>query len=264
MKRLDIVLTERGLTRSRTAAVGLIKGEAVTVNGKIAVKPSFGVSDSDIISIVDGPEFVSRGGLKLKKAINVFGIDLSGAVCADIGASTGGFTDCMLKNGAEKVYAVDVGSGQLVKEIADDPRVVNMENTNIRYLQCESIGEVDFVGCDVSFISLSYVFPTVRKILKQTGCAVFLIKPQFEAGKGNIGKNGIVKSAFIHESVINKILHCAEENGLHPAGIDYSPIKGGEGNLEFLLYINQSSYGNIDSDVKSTVEKAHLNFGGVK
>lgn len=264
MKRLDIFLKENGLTESRSSAAALIKDNMVTVNGKVISKTSYLVADTDKIEIIHEPEFVSRGGYKLKKAIESFSVNLENSVCMDIGASTGGFTDCMLKNGAVKVFAVDVGTGQLADKLKHDPGVVNMEQTNIRNLNPNDFPQIDFIGCDVSFISLKHVFPVIKKVLKNNGDAVCLVKPQFEAGKENIGKKGIVKSFYIHTQVLEQTVNNAEENGLYVSALDYSPIKGGEGNIEFLILLKNCDKKNNNLNINSVVESAHAEFGGVK
>ena len=185
--------------------------------------------------------YVSRGGLKLEKAMNCFPIDLKDGVCMDMGASTGGFTDCMLQNGARKVYALDVGYGQLDYKLRVDPRVVNMEKTNIRYLDTDLIEEpVDFVSIDVSFISVKHMFPVVQKVLDSSGHMVCLIKPQFEAGREQVGKNGIVRDPAVHRQVIENVLRYASENGLEPLGLAFSPVKGTKGNIEYLLFAGKA------------------------
>lgn len=261
MKRLDIILAEKGFCKSRSAAAGLIKEGKVLVNGQESRKPAQLVSDDDEISLKEKMEFVGRGGLKLKKAISDFQISLTGAICADIGASTGGFTDCMLQNGAAKVYAIDVGSGQLDPSLAADSRVVNMENTNIRYLSENAIPPMDFIGVDVSFISLSYVFPLLSRFLKESGSAVCLIKPQFEAGRENVGKGGLVKSAKIHEQVIGNLCEIAKANGLYPVQLDFSPIKGGDGNREYLIYLKRQKTDSSEIKIQNTIKAAFQTLG---
>ncbi|MBF1360088.1 MAG: TlyA family RNA methyltransferase [Mogibacterium diversum] len=186
-------------------------------------------------------KYVSRGGLKLEKAIQSFNIKLNGCYAVDMGASTGGFTDCMLMNGALKVYALDVGYGQLDYKLRVDPRVINMEKTNIRYLDTTLIEEpIDFISIDVSFISLRHMFPVASKILKDTGAVMCLIKPQFEAGREQVGKKGIVRDSKVHVEVIENVIGYASDNGLYPHGLDYSPVKGTKGNIEYLLYLRKT------------------------
>ena len=206
--------------------------------------------------------YVSRGGLKLEKAMKNFGVELEGKVCMDVGASTGGFTDCMLQNGAVKVYSVDVGHGQLDWKLRNDPRVVCMEKTNIRYVTPEDIEEpVDFSSIDVSFISLTKVLLPVRNLLSQDGQIVCLIKPQFEAGREKVGKKGVVRDPAVHKEVIEKVIAFAKEQYLQPLALDFSPIKGPEGNIEYLLYLQKKPEGSEmtdgDMDVDAVVGQAH-------
>ena len=235
--RLDVYLAENGLCRSRSRAQELIRKGAVSVGGKTQTKPSFEVPDGAEVDLLPDTGFVGRGGEKLEGAVRAFGLDFSGKVCADLGASTGGFTDCMLRRGAAKVYAIDVGSGQLDPSLAAAERVVNMENTNIRYMDPALIAPVDFAAADLSFISLKYIFPVLRGMLAPDARAVCLVKPQFEAGREHIGKNGIVKDKKIHRAVLESVTASACENGLYPLALAVSPIRGGDGNTEFLLYL---------------------------
>ena len=200
------------------------------------------VKDTDIIEVRGAVNpYVSRGGLKLHKAVQNFGLSLEGCVCMDIGASTGGFTDCMLSNGAAKVYAIDVGYGQLAWKLRCDERVVNMERTNFRYVTHEQIPEqVDFASVDVSFISLRKILPVMRELLRDGGRAVCLIKPQFEAGRENVGKKGVVRDRAVHESVVASITEFAVESGFNVCNVDFSPIKGPEGNIEYLMLVEKS------------------------
>ena len=204
-------------------------------------------------------KYVSRGGLKLEKALNVFGIDLNGKICMDIGASTGGFTDCMLKNGAKQVFAVDVGYGQLAWSLRSDERVVNMERTNIRYVEREQMGTaIDFASIDVSFISLKLVLPVVFELLSENGECVCLIKPQFEAGQESVGKKGVVRDKNVHKDVINNTILFTKEAGFDILGLDFSPIRGPEGNIEYLLHICRSPHcASVTIDVDSIVELSH-------
>lgn len=238
--RLDLFTVENGLIKSRERAKEMIKSGNVTVNGKIVTKASADVSEADKVEITGGElPYVGRGGLKLETAINAFKIRLDGLVCMDIGASTGGFTDCMLKNNAAKVYAVDVGHGQLDEALRSDSRVVNMEKTNIKDVSADFFGdEIGFISADVSFISVTQIFPKISELLSGEYAAV-LIKPQFEAGRSNIGKNGIVKDKKVHCSVIKQVSVSAAENGLSSMGIIPSPITGGDGNIEYLLYLRK-------------------------
>ncbi len=260
--RLDTEIVNRGLAESREKAKAMIMSGIVYINNQKALKAGDKVKDGDQIE-VRGQKlpFVSRGGLKLDKAIKCFDIDLTDNVCMDIGASTGGFTDCMLQNNAAKVYAVDVGYGQLAWKLRNDPRVINMERTNIRYLDYELITEdIDFVSIDVAFISLKHVLPVAYNVLKSGGKLVALIKPQFEAGKDEVGKKGVVRDIVTHRKVINNILELSISLGFSVDKLDYSPIKGPEGNIEFLLLLrkNEEIHNFVDSEmVIHTTENAH-------
>lgn len=257
--RLDMVIKEK-LNISRQKAQDLILNNGISVNNKIINKPSYKVSAYDDVNVNNTEnilKYVSRGGYKLEKAIDSFDLDVKG-VCVDIGASTGGFTDCMLQNGAEIVYAVDVGSNQLVENLRNDSRVVSMENCDIR---TADVPRADFIGCDVSFISLTKIFKNVFKILKDNGCGIFLIKPQFEAGKENISKKGIVKNPKIHKKVIRDIINNAAENNLYVKSVTYSPIQGGNGNIEYLILLNKTEGIFVNQqDIDLTVENAFNNF----
>ena len=240
--RLDVAVFERGLAETREKAKALIMAGSVYLNGKKALKGGAAVKDTDIIEVRGAVNpYVSRGGLKLHKAVQNFGLSLEGCVCMDIGASTGGFTDCMLSNGAAKVYAIDVGYGQLAWKLRCDERVVNMERTNFRYVTHEQIPEqVDFASVDVSFISLRKILPVMRELLRDGGRAVCLIKPQFEAGRENVGKKGVVRDRAVHESVVASITEFAVESGFNVCNVDFSPIKGPEGNIEYLMLVEKS------------------------
>lgn len=240
--RLDLAVFERGLAETREKAKALIMAGSVYLNGQKALKGGAAVKDTDIIEVRGAVNpYVSRGGLKLHKAVQNFGLSLEGCVCMDIGASTGGFTDCMLSNGAAKVYAIDVGYGQLAWKLRCDERVVNMERTNFRYVTHEQIPEqVDFASVDVSFISLRKILPVMRELLRDGGRAVCLIKPQFEAGRENVGKKGVVRDRAVHESVVASITEFAVESGFNVCNVDFSPIKGPEGNIEYLMLVEKS------------------------
>lgn len=227
-KRLDVLLTERGLQESRQRAQAVIMSGEVFVNGQRVDKPGTAVAEDARIEVRGGTlAYVSRGGLKLEKAMAAFPIDLNGAVCADIGASTGGFTDCMLQNGAEKVYAVDVGYGQLAWKLRSDPRVVCLERTNARYLTHEQVPDaLDFASVDVSFISLKLILPPLNGLLKDGGHAACLVKPQFEAGREKVGKKGVVRDPAVHLEVLEHFLDHARGRGLHSAGTDLFPHPG--------------------------------------
>ena len=240
--RLDLAVFERGHTESREKAKALIMAGAVYVNGQKQLKAGTNVTEDDVIEVRgEKMPYVSRGGFKLEKAMNEFGLTLEGKVCMDIGASTGGFTDCMLQNGAVKVYAIDVGYGQLAWKLRTDERVVNLERTNFRYVTEEQVPEpVDFASVDVSFISLRIILPVLRERLADGGQAVCLIKPQFEAGRENVGKKGVVRDKSVHRDVIEAITTFALENGFTLLGLTFSPIKGPEGNIEYLMYIEKA------------------------
>lgn len=259
--RLDVWLVEQGMFPSREQAKAAIAEGKIYVNDKPADKPGQGVpSDAKIELRGERMPYVSRGGRKLEKALRVFGIALDGAVAMDIGASTGGFTDCMLQNGAAKVYSVDVGTDQLDARLRADPRVVNMEQTNIRAVTAEDIPEqLDFFSVDVSFISLCLVLPAANALLKEKGEAVCLIKPQFEAGRGNVGKKGVVRERKVQEDVLARICSFVNELGFSIRGLDFSPIKGPEGNIEFLIHIQKTpgDVKNIPLDFRGLVQMAH-------
>ena len=260
--RLDVALTERGLIRSREKAKSKIKNGLVSVNGSTQTKPGFPVTETDIIAVSDDTEeYVGRGALKLEKAVEVFNINLQDAVCIDVGASTGGFTEVMLRNGAKTVYAVDVGHGQLDKKLADDPRVINMEGTNFRYCTEKDFPDIiDFISVDVSFISLRLILPVIKTILKDEGTALCLVKPQFEAGKGIVGKSGVIKDINKHIEIVNDICCFSQECAFSISGLDYSPVKGSKGNIEYLLYLKKTDCINNSSssiDIKRTVLDSH-------
>lgn len=237
--RLDVYLAEHGLAESRTAAKSLINIGGVTVNGKLA-KPSLEVTDADRIELNELmlPKYVGRGALKLEGALERWDIGLDGMTCIDIGASTGGFTDCMLQHGAARVYAVDVGSGQLHERLRNDDRVISLENTDIRGFELPpEIPAADFIGTDVSFISLRLVLPHIYRLLGEGKTAVALIKPQFEAGRANLSKKGIVRSESARKKAVEEISAFAKKCGFSVLGTEQSPITGGDGNVEYLLYI---------------------------
>ena len=264
--RLDILLVERGLQESRQRAQAAIMSGLVFVNGQRVDKAGTSISNEAAIEIRGNPlKYVSRGGLKLEKAMASFPIALEGCTCADIGASTGGFTDCMLQNGAAKVYAVDVGYGQLAWSLRNDPRVVCLERTNARYLTDEQVPEpLDFVSIDVSFISLRLILPAVHELLKARGHIVCLVKPQFAAGREKVGKKGVVREPAVHLEVLEQFLVHAKESNFTVLGLTYSPIRGPEGNLEYLGYLEKGLWGVPEFDLKALVEESHqvLNEGG--
>lgn len=261
--RLDIYLVENNFASGRDKAKALIMSGCVFVNNQKADKAGLLVSEDDVIEVRGGEErYVSRGGYKLEKAVNSFNLKLEGLTCMDIGASSGGFTDCMLQNGAKKVYAVDVGYGQLAWSLRNDSRVVVMERTNIRYVKEEDISEkLDFVSIDVSFISLKLVLPVAHSLLKDGGQVVCLVKPQFEAGREKVGKGGVVKEKSTHIEVIQNVISAARSIGFNVSGIDYSPIKGPKGNIEYLLLLKKES--PLDEDfsdkIRAVVDEAHIN-----
>lgn len=260
-ERLDILLVSKGLAVSRERAKTTIMAGLVLVDGQKVDKAGTLVPETAQLQILgDSIGYVSRGGLKLARALEYFNIDLTGAIMADIGASTGGFTDCALQRGAKKVFAIDVGYGQLAWSLRTDPRVVNMERTNIRNVTLDQIGhQLDFATIDVAFISLQKVFPTLALLLAPHGSAVALIKPQFEAGREKVGKKGVVKDPAVHREVIENVLSFACANGLTPTGLTYSPIKGPEGNIEYLVYLqkNGPELADFQSAIEAVVNEAH-------
>ena len=258
-KRLDVVLVEKGLAASREKAKALIMAGKVLVNENKIDKAGTEV-DSELPIRLLGQDipYVSRGGLKLEKALQVFPVDLTGTVVADLGASTGGFVDCALQNGAAKVFAIDVGYNQLDWKLRTDERVISMEKTNARYLEADSLGEqVDVVTTDVSFISLDKILPPAMSFLKDGGHVLALIKPQFEAGREKVGKKGVVRDTAVHQEVIEKILQLCREIDLTVWGLDFSPVKGPEGNIEYLLWGRKDSYTDFTADAAAVVAAAH-------
>ena len=249
-ERLDILLVQKGLAASREKAKAIIMSGIVYVDGEKEDKAGTTFPENAVIEVKGSTlKYVSRGGLKLEKAMTNFDIELDGKVCMDVGSSTGGFTDCMLQNGAVKVYSVDVGHGQLDWKLRNDERVVCMEKTNIRYVKPTDIDEeLDFASIDVSFISLTKVLLPVKELLKEDGCIVCLIKPQFEAGREKVGKKGVVRDKKVHFEVIDMVINYADSIELHPLMLDFSPVKGPEGNIEYLLYLTK------DKSFKDKVE----------
>jgi len=259
-KRLDVLLTEQLYAETRSKAQAIIMAGQVYVNGQKADKP--GVSYEENVQIeVRGQTcpYVSRGGLKLEKALRDFGVKPEGFVCSDSGASTGGFTDCLLQQGASKVFAIDVGYGQLDWKIRSDPRVVVMERTNIRYVTPEDLGEpLDLSVIDVSFIGLEIVLPTIKTLLKpEAGQVLCLIKPQFEAGKENVGKKGVVRDAAIHKMVLDNFVALVAGLDFRILGLTFSPVKGPEGNIEFLAHLTLADVPGIQPDTAQVVAQAH-------
>lgn len=259
--RLDIAVFEQGYAPSREKAKAIIMAGQVYVNNQKVDKAGFELKEGDILEVRGKTlKYVSRGGLKLEKAMQEFPITLDKKTCMDVGASTGGFTDCMLQNGATKVYSIDVGYGQLAWKLRTDERVVNLERTNFRYVTREQVpDEVDFASVDVSFISLSHILPVLNTLLSADGSAVCLIKPQFEAGKDKVGKKGVVRDLAVHLEVVEKIINLAVENGFSVMGLQFSPIKGPEGNIEYLVYLQKSNEPIISDsvDAKALVNQSH-------
>lgn len=263
--RIDMHITELGLFDSREKAKRAIMAGIVLVNGQVVDKPGMDIPEDAEITLKENPnKYVSRGGLKLEKAMNEYGISLEGKTCMDIGASTGGFTDCMLKNGAAKVFSVDVGYGQLDYSLRTNPLVVNMERTNIRHVTLEQIGQaLDFVSIDVSFISLKLVLPVAMTLMAVESEIVFLIKPQFEAGREQVGKHGVVREPKVHAQVLRDVTLIAEELGLQIKALTFSPIRGPKGNIEFLCYAKKTEAPPEMSIINSTmieelVKRAHV------
>ena len=263
-KRIDLLLTEKNFFESRTKSQAMIMSGKILVNGQKIDKAGTLVNvDSNIEIIGEEMPFVSRGGFKLQKALDVFKIDLSEKICADIGASTGGFTDCMLQNGAAKVYAVDVGYGQLAWKLRNDNRVINMERTNIRNVTRADISdEINFASIDVAFISLDKVLPVVFELLSDDGEVAALIKPQFEAGRDKVGKKGVVRDKKVHAEVLNYVLNFAQSLNFKICGLDFSPIKGPEGNIEYLTFLKKNFNAeeiNLN-EINFVIDAAHNNF----
>lgn len=263
-KRLDVLLFEKGMAESRQKAQAIIMSGQVFVDEQRVDKAGAAVDEAARIEVRGQTlAYVSRGGLKLEKAMSTFPISLKGAVCADIGASTGGFTDCMLQNGAVKVYAVDVGYGQLAWKLRSDERVVCMERTNARYLTREQIAEeLNFVSIDVSFISLHLILPAVRALLSEEGQVVCLVKPQFEAGREKVGKKGVVRDPQVHLEVLEQFLRHAAEADFTVKGITFSPIRGPEGNIEYLGFLQAGALAPWQGDLKAVVDASHAELEG--
>lgn len=257
-KRLDMYLVDNGFVPSREKARGIIMSGCVYVNNQKSDKAGDMVADTSTVEVRGGElKYVSRGGLKLEKAVASFNIDLTDKICMDVGASTGGFTDCMLQNGAKKVYSVDVGYGQLAWKLRQDERVVNLERKNIRFVDEVDVPDsLDFSSIDVAFISLKLVLPVVFRLLKPMGEGVALIKPQFEAGRDKVGKKGVVRDKQTHIDVIENVLAFTREIGFSVTAVTYSPIKGPEGNIEYLMHISKDNTNN-EIDVVTIVEQSH-------
>ena len=255
-ERLDVFLVQQGLANSRELAKAYIMAGNVYVDGQKEDKAGTKVAVTAKLEVKGNQmKYVSRGGYKLEKAMDVFGIRLDGKICLDIGASTGGFTDCMLQNGASKVYAIDVGYGQFAWKLRNDERVVCLEKTNVRYVTHEQVpDEGDFASIDVSFISLTKVLPAVLGVLGEKGRLVCLIKPQFETGREKVGKKGVVRDSSVHREVIEMIVEYVRTQGLGILGLDFSPIKGPEGNIEYLIYLDKSRSGMHEDEVQARVD----------
>lgn len=256
-ERLDVLLVQKGLAESREKAKTMIMEGNVFVDGQREDKAGTNFDTEAEIEVRGNTlKYVSRGGLKLEKAMKEFNISLEGMVCMDIGASTGGFTDCMLQNGAVKVYSVDVGYGQFAWKLRNDPRVVCMEKTNIRYVTPEDIADIlDFASVDVSFISLTKVLVPARELLRDGGRMVCLIKPQFEAGREKVGKKGVVRDPKVHEEVISRIVRHADEVSFEVLDLSYSPIRGPEGNIEYLIHLRKNPERTVYPDIPAVFEK---------
>ena len=260
--RLDSIAAGRGLFESREKAKASIMAGLVYVDGQRIDKPGTKIDTQAEITVASaGCPYVSRGGLKLEKAIGCFGLDLKGAKAVDIGASTGGFTDCMLQNGVSHVTCIDVGYGQLDWKLRNDPRVTNLEKTNVRYLDADDVGtDHDFISIDVSFISLKLVLPVAARLLREEGQLVCLVKPQFEAGREQVGKKGIVRDPAVHRHVIRQVIGYGKDAGLASVGLDFSPVTGTKGNIEYLLFMTKKLCDNTmgEEDVSRIVEQSHL------
>lgn len=266
--RLDILLYNRGMAASREKARAFILAGEVKVNGKIVDKPGSNVDEEADVEIINSvPKYVSRGGLKLEKAIADFQVEFAGRTVLDVGASTGGYTDCALQHGAAQVYALDVGYGQLDWSLRNDPRVVVRERINIRYFSLEDLGEaVDIITVDVSFISTALVFPVLGNLLKADGTIISLIKPQFEVGRDKVGKKGVVREAELHRQVLLNCVTYAEKAGLYCTGITYSPITGPQGNIEYFIKLNKTpeSLEKLEEAAVQVVDESHRQLGGKK
>lgn len=266
-KRLDTVVVDLGFAETRSKASAIIMSGEIFVNGQKETKAGYAVKDTDKIEFKGKKmPFVSRGGYKLEKAMKTFPITLENCICMDIGASTGGFTDCMLQCGASKVYAIDVGYGQLAWKLRTDDRVVNLERTNFRYLTKETVtDEIDFASIDVSFISLKKILPVLFDFLKANGKTVALIKPQFEAGKDKVGKKGVVRDINTHKEVIGGIVDFAFETGFSVLELDFSPIRGPEGNIEYLIFLSKDDEKQLlvdNNKIDEIADKSHTELSG--
>ena len=262
-KRVDLLLVERGLADTRQKAQAVIMAGQVYTGERRCDKPGLTLEEDAPLEVRGGLRYVSRGGLKLEKAMEVFPIALAGKTAADIGASTGGFTDCMLQNGAKRVYAVDVGYGQLAWSIRNDPRVVCLERTNARYLTTEQIPEpLEFASIDVSFISLGLILPALRPLMAPGGEVAALVKPQFEAGRDKVGKKGVVRDRLVHREVLEHFLGHAEQADFSVLGLDFSPIRGPEGNIEYLGFLRVGAGERFGGGLDELVERSHQALEG--
>lgn len=264
-ERIDILLVEKGFFNSREKAKRAIMAGIVFIDQEKIDKPGTKVDKAGDILVKGNPiPYVSRGGLKLEKSIKSFNINLNNKICLDIGASTGGFTDCMLQNGASKVYSIDVGYGQLAWKLRKDPRVTSMERTNVRYVTRKDINTLaDFASIDVSFISLKLVLPVVKQLLKENGEIIALIKPQFEAGRESVGKKGVVRDISVHKKVARDIVSFVSSIEIKVLDFTYSPVKGPEGNIEYLLYMKNTNSFNIFKDIdyiENLIDESHENL----
>jgi 23S rRNA (cytidine1920-2'-O)/16S rRNA (cytidine1409-2'-O)-methyltransferase len=256
-ERIDLLLVKKGLAETRNKAQALIMAGEVKVDGKVVDKRGTRVATTAALEVAAGLPYVSRGGLKLRRALDVFPVTVAGRICLDAGASTGGFTDCLLQEGAQLVIAVDVGYGQLAWKLRQDPRVVVMEKTNIRYLSPEQLpAQPSLATADLSFISIGKVLPVLTKLLSADGELIFLIKPQFEAGRHQVGKKGVVRSPAVHREVLAKVIALGEEAGFSCAGLTHSPVLGPEGNIEFLIHWRKGASDPVDPDPEAVVAAA--------
>ncbi len=257
--RLDMLLVRRGLTPAREKAKAAITAGLVLVDGRVCTKPGQEVAqDAELTVTAPAERYVSRGGYKLEKALDTFSLDMNGKVCLDLGASTGGFTDCMLQQGAAQVYAVDVGSGQLAASLRNDPRVISWERTDFRLLQAERFPVApDFACADLSFISLRLLFPVLADLLRPEGEAVCLVKPQFEAGRSAVGKRGVVKDAQVHLRVLLEIANAAAASGFTAEGLTFSPVRGQNGNIEYLLLLRRGGRPLTEPEIGAVVQQAY-------
>jgi len=262
-ERLDSILVKQGYFESREKAKAAVMAGLVYVDKQLCDKAGTQVKETALIDIKQALcPYVGRGGLKLEKALNLFGIDPTGYAAVDMGASTGGFTDCLLQKGASKVYAIDVGYGQLHYKLRNDERVVNIERTNIRYLDTNKILDtIDLISIDVSFISVDLIFPVAAKLLREDGIVICLIKPQFEAGRSQVGKHGIVKERSVHTEVIRKVMKYGEDRGLKTEALTWSPLTGAKGNIEYLILLRKTADAGIGTiDERTTVDSAFAYF----